>query len=123
MAADGEKQMAVDILARHGITNTWCSHPTADIPAHSSSNRRKAGDRFFETEVTLAYRLGDGEEVQVFARTKGGGGGGRFPDAGCGLLSPAPRFGCEARVTGGSVQHWDVIFRVFPFSAGAGHQG
>ena len=71
MAAVGEKQMAVDILARHGITNTWCSHPTADIPAHSSSNRWKAGDHFFETEVTLAYRLGDGEEVQVFARARG----------------------------------------------------
>jgi hypothetical protein len=97
------------VEARHGITNTWCTRPSDEVPAHSSSNRWKAGDDFlFNTEVVVAYSFGHGIEVQFFAGTRGLG-------AGCGFLTPVPvPYGCEAIDFGGSKKHPVFAFRVFP---------
>jgi hypothetical protein len=98
------------VFARHGITNTWCTRPSDEVPAHSSSNRWKAGDDFpfFKTEVSFAYSFGHGVEVQFFAET-------RDRRKGCGFLTPVPvPYGCEAIFSGGGPQHAVFVFKVFP---------
>jgi hypothetical protein len=96
------------VLARHGFTNTWCTRPNPDVPAHFPSNRWKAGDDLFQTEIAVAYSFGHGIEVQFFARTGPAEGG-------CGFLTPAPvPYGCDAKLTVSARRHPVFVFTVFP---------
>lgn len=115
---NGTGQPLFLVGATHGFTNTWCSRPSDNVPAHTS-NSWKAGDDFFGTEIEVQYHGpraslgGNGIRVVFFART--GTPFNKHPSASCKFLAePVRPFLCVADLTGGNGHHPRVLFGVFP---------